>query len=143
MERRKMRTQLVPHISFKNNACEAMKFYQKVFGGKLVLQTFKDFNASQDPSEDDKIMHAMLETENGMTFMAADTPNRMEHHPGTNFSLTLSGDNQEELTAYFQKLSAGGTITMPLEKSMWGDLFGMCIDPFGIGWMVNIATPKA
>lgn len=119
-----------------------MKFYQTVFGGKLVLQTFKEFNASQNPSEDDKIMHAMLEAENGITFMAADTPDRMEYHPGSNFTLTLSGDNQEELTTYFQKLSAGGTITMPLGKSIWGDLFGMCVDPFGIGWMVDISLPK-
>jgi len=78
-----------------------------------------------------------------MTLMASDTPARMEYRPGNNISLSLSGENEAELTAYFQKLSAGGTITMPLTKAMWGDMFGMCTDKFGVGWLVNISAPKA
>ena len=120
-----------------------MEFYRTVFGGKLELHTFKEYNASQDPSEDNKIMHSMLEAENGITFMAADTPNSMEYHAGTNMSMSLSGDNEAELTAYFEKLSAGGMVTMPLEKASWGDSFGMCTDKFGVQWMVNIAGQKA
>ena len=133
-----MSSQLNPYLSFKDNARQAMEFYQTVFGGKLLINTFKEFHASQDPSEDDKIMHAMLEAENGITFMAADTPNAMEYHPGTNISMSLSGDNQAELKGYYEKLSAGGTIGMPLEKAPWGDTFGMLTDQFGINWMVNI-----
>jgi len=135
-----MQTKLIPHISFKNNAREAMEFYQTVFGGKLVINTFKEYHASRDPSEDDKIMHAALEAENGISFMAADTPNGMEYRPGTSFSLSLNGNNETELKSYFQKLSAGGTISMPLEKAPWGDTFWMCTDKFGITWMVNITV---
>jgi PhnB protein len=138
-----MPSQLNPYLSFKDNARQAMEFYQTVFGGKLSINTFKEFHASQDPAEDDKIMHAMLEAENGITFMAADTPNGMEYRPGTNYSMSLSGADQAELTTYFQKLSAGGTISMPLEKAPWGDTFGMLTDKFGVNWMVNIAGPKA
>jgi len=138
-----MQTKLNPYINFKNNTREAIQFYQSVFGGKLTMSTFKEFQASQDPSEDNLIMHAELETENGMTLMASDTPARMEYRPGNNISLSLSGENEAELTAYFQKLSAGGTITMPLTKAMWGDTFGMCTDKFGVGWLVNISAPKA
>jgi PhnB protein len=87
-------------------------------------------------------MHAMLEAENGITFMAADTPNGMPYTPGTNISISLSGENQAELTAYYEKLSAGGTVVEPLTKAPWGDTFGMLVDPFGINWMVNIAGPK-
>ena len=89
------------------------------------------------------IMHAMLEAENGITLMGADTPNRMPYTPGTNFSISLSGENQAELTSYYEKLSAGGTVVEPLTKAPWGDLFGMLVDRFGINWMVNIAGPKA
>jgi PhnB protein len=135
-----MNTQFSPHIGFKSNARQAMEFYQTVFGGKLILNTFKEFHASQDPSEDDKIMHAELIADNGFSLMAADTPDRMEFRPGTNFGLTLSGDNQAELSAWFMELSAGGMVTMPLEKSPWGDTFGMCIDKFGVTWMVNITA---
>jgi len=138
-----MQTKLNPYLSFKSNTREAIQFYQSVFGGKLTMSTFKEFNASQDPIEDNLIMHAELETENGMTLMASDTPARMEYRPGNNISLSLSGENEAELTAYFQKLSVGGTITMPLTKAMWGDMFGMCTDKFGVGWLVNISAPKA
>lgn len=133
-----MQSRLNPYLSFKDNAREAMEFYKTVFGGKLDMNTFKDFQASEDPSEDDKIMHSMLEAENGITFMAADTPNRMAYQPGTNISMSLSGEKEAELRRYFEKLSAGGTVTQPLEKAAWGDAFGMCTDKFGINWMVNI-----
>jgi PhnB protein len=138
-----MPTKLNPYLNFKDNAREAITFYKSVFGGKLTISTFKEFHASKDPSEDNKIMHSELITENGITLMASDTPNGMEYRPGTNISVSLSGDSEPELKAYFEKLAAGGTITQPLEKAPWGDSFGMCVDKFGINWLVNIATPKA
>jgi PhnB protein len=138
-----MPTRLNPYLSFKDNARQAMEFYQTVFGGKLTMSTFKEFHASQDPSQDNKIMHAVLEADNGITFMAADSPNRMEHKAGANFSISLSGDNEAELRGYFEKLAAGGTVTMPLEKASWGDTFGMLTDKFGVPWMVNIAGRKS
>ncbi len=133
-----MATKLNPYLNFKDNTREAMEFYKSILGGKLDLSTYKEFQASEDPSEDNKIMHAVLEV-GDMTLMAADTPNRMEHKPGSNFSLSLSGDDEAELKGYFEKLAEGGQITMPLEKAQWGDTFGMLVDKFGISWLVNIA----
>ena len=138
-----MQTKLNPYLSFKDNARQAMEFYQSVFGGKLTVNTYKEFHASEDPSEGDKIMHAMLEAENGITFMAADTPNAMEYRPGANISMSLSGINEEELRGYFEKLSAGGQVTMPLEQAPWGATFGMCTDRFDVNWMVNITVQQA
>jgi PhnB protein len=138
-----MQTRLNPYLSFKDNAREAMEFYKTVFGGKLEISTFKDLHASQDPSEDNKIMHSVLEADNGITFMASDTPDRMEYKAGNNYHMSLSGDNEAELRGYYEKLSAGGTIIMPLEKAMWGDTFGMLIDKFGVQWLVNIAGQRA
>lgn len=134
-----MESRLNPYISFKDNARQAMEFYQSVFGGELTMNTFAEFQASSDPSEDNKIMHAQLEAENGIVFMAADTPSQMEYQPGASISMSLSGDNEVELSAYFKKLSKDGTIIMPMEKASWGDTFGMCMDQFGITWMVNIS----
>ncbi len=138
-----MQTRLNPYLSFGDNAREAMNFYKTVFGGKLTMSTFKELHGSQDPSEDALIMHAELEADNGITFMASDTPKRMVYSVGTNFSMSLSGDNEAELTGYFERLSAGGAITMPLEKAPWGDTFGMCTDKFGVPWLVNITGQKA
>jgi PhnB protein len=137
-----MQSKLNPYLSFKNEAREAMEFYRGVFGGRLELNTFKDYHASQDPSEDDKIMHSVLYAD-GIEFMASDTPDRMEYKPGTNFSMSLSGDDEGELTGYFEKLAAGGAVTMPLNKAAWGDTFGMLSDKFGITWLVNITGAKS
>src|SRR5215472_2639167 len=137
-----MQSTLNPYLSFRDNAREAMEFYKTVFGGKLEMQTFKEYHASQDPSEDNKIMHAMLTADNGIVFMASDTPNSMEYRTGTNMSMSLSGDNETELRGYYEKLSAGGTIGMPLEKAPWGDTFGMFTDKFGVSWLVNISGQK-
>jgi PhnB protein len=137
-----MSSVLNPYLGFKDNCREAMEFYQSVLGGKLDTSTFKEFHASQDPSEDDLVMHSVLTADNGITFMASDTPSRMEYKPGTNFSMSLSGDDDAELSGYFDKLADGGKVTMPLEKAVWGDKFGMLVDKFGIQWLVNIAQPK-
>jgi PhnB protein len=138
-----MLTKLNPYISFKSNAREAMTFYKSVFGGKLTLRTFKEFNASQTPAEDNLVMHSELDAGDGFIFMASDTPQRMEYQPGHNIAMSLTGENEDQLKTYFKKLSTGGKVSMPLKKEIWGDMFGMCTDKFGIGWLVNITAKKA
>ena len=137
-----MTSRLNPYISFPGNAREAMEFYSDVFGGKLDINTFGEFG-TQEPDQASKVMHAQLESDNGMTIMASDLAPGMEHHPGNNITVSLSGDDADELRGYWEKLSAGGNITMQLEKQMWGDEFGMCVDRFGVAWMVNIAQPQS
>ncbi|HET6628084.1 MAG TPA: VOC family protein [Nocardioidaceae bacterium] len=137
-----MGTLLNPYLSFRDNARQAMEFYQSVFGGELTLNTFGEYQASEDPAEQDKVMHAMLQTQGGLALMGSDTPNGMDFTPGTNFSVSLSGDDETELRGYWDKLSDGGTVTMQLEKAPWGDTFGMCADKFGVSWLVNIAPAK-
>lgn len=138
-----MPTRLNPYISFKNKAREAMTFYQTVFGGKLTLTTFKEGGAPVGPDEENNIMHAILEADNGIVFMGADTPNHMEYKPGTNISISLSGDDEAELTEYWNKLSTGANVSQPLSKAPWGDTFGMLTDQFEIFWMINITAKKA
>ncbi|MBM0227925.1 MULTISPECIES: VOC family protein [Micromonospora] len=137
-----MASRLNPYLSFRDSARQAMEFYQNVFGGNLTLSTFGEFG-NPDPAVADKVMHAMLETDRGFTLMASDTPPEMEYQPGNNIAISLSGDDADELRGYWKQLSESGTVSMPLEKQMWGDEFGMCVDRFGIGWMVNIAGPQA
>ncbi|MBA3287898.1 MAG: VOC family protein [Acidimicrobiia bacterium] len=139
-----MTTRLNPYLGFRGNAREAMEFYRSVFGGELAVNTFADFQASDDPAQKDKIMHSMLETESGLTLMGADTLEGSDATPGTEHSVSLSGEDEAELRGYWEKLSDGATISAPLEKAPWGDTFGMCTDKFGIVWMVNIAgTPPS
>jgi PhnB protein len=136
-----MPSRLNPYISFNGNAREALEFYQSVLGGDLAVNTFGEFGQSGGEHEAvaDQIMHGQLESTAGYTIMAADTPPGMDYSPGTNFAVSLSGDDNDELRGYWEKLSQGGTVMVPLEKQMWGDEFGMCADKFGVTWMVNIA----
>ncbi|ALV43546.1 MULTISPECIES: VOC family protein [Pseudarthrobacter] len=139
-----MPTTLNPYLGFRENAREAMTFYQSVFGGDLALSTFGEFHASEDPAEADKIMHGMLTASNGLVLMGADTPNGMDLATGSSISVSLSGDDEAELRGYWEKLSAdGGTVTVPLEPAPWGDIFGMCTDRFGTAWLVNVNNPQA
>lgn len=140
-----MATTLNPYLGFRGNAREALDFYQTVFGGEVTRSTFAEFHASEDPAEADKVMHSMLVSPNGLVLMASDTPNAMSYTPGDNFSVSLSGgpDSEAELLGYWQKLSDGATITAPMNTAPWGDQFGMCIDKFGVNWLVNIAAAEA
>lgn len=133
-----MTTQLNPYLSFRDNAREAMTFYESVFGGELTISTFADMHASEDPAEQDKVMHAQLLTEDGLCLMGADTPQSMDLPAGSSISLSLNGEDGPTLTNWYDKLADSGNVVMPLEKAPWGDSFGMCVDGFGVSWMVNI-----
>lgn len=136
-----MATRLNPYISFAGNARQAMEFYEQVFGGTLTLNAYSDFDPSGQAPEG--IMHAMLVTGSGYTIMGADNPPGQQHEPGNNIAVSLSGDDADELRGYWDRLSEGGTVAVPLEKQMWGAEFGMCVDRFGIAWMVNIGGAAA
>ena len=137
-----MTSRLNPYLNFNGNARQALQFYQSVFGGELNLNTFADFGG-QDSPDADRIMHGQLETDAGYTIMAADVPSSMESHSMAGCSVSLSGDDGDVLRGYWEKLAAGGTITMPMQKQSWGDEFGMCVDGFGVPWLVNISQAQA
>ena len=119
-----------------------MEFYRGVFGGELVLTTYGEGNMAEDPADASRIMHGQLEAPNGMTLMGADSPPGQPASSGSAITISLSGEDESELTGYWDGLLDGGAVTMPLEKAPWGDQFGMLTDRFGVGWMVNIAgTP--
>jgi PhnB protein len=136
-------TKLNPYINFKDNTKDAMDFYKSVFGGELTISTFKE-GMGQDGPDADKIMHSMLIVGPEMTLMASDTPEHMEYKPAAGMGLSLSGENsdEEKLKGYWDKLSEGANVFMPMDKAPWGDTFGMLTDKFGISWMVNISGKK-
>jgi PhnB protein len=136
-----MASKLNPYLNFQDNAREAMEFYQSVLGGQLDVSTFGEYG-DEGPTKDG-VMHAQLETPSGFTLMASDTPPGMHADTGGAVSISLSGDDADELRGYWAKLSEGASVTMPLEKQMWGDEFGMLTDRFGMQWMVNIAGNAA
>ena len=138
-----MASRLNPYLSFDGDARDAMETYKGVFGGELTVSTFGDMGQT-DEALKDKVMHSQLETPAGFTLMASDTPPGTEqpYQRGNSFSVSLSGDDEAELRGYWDGLAAGGQVTLPLDKQVWGDVFGMVADRFGVLWMVNIAQPQ-
>ena len=136
-----MTSRLNPYLTFNGNAREAMEFYQSVFGGELTVSTFGEFGTA-DPGLRDQVMHAQLSTPQGYTLMASDCPPGMDYRPGDTITVSLSGGAADGLREWWDRLAAGGQVRMPLEKQMWGDEFGQCVDRFGTPWMVNIAASR-
>ncbi|MDY7088094.1 MAG: VOC family protein [Actinomycetota bacterium] len=136
-----MASQLNPYLTFDGNAREAMEFYHTVLGGDLKVNTFGEFGAP-DPALADKIMHAMLTTDKGYVLMASDTAPGMDFSPGNTITVSLSGDPGEGLEEVWEKLADGGTVQLPFEKQMWGDLYGQLIDKYGVPWMIDVVAPQ-
>jgi len=132
-----MASQLNPYLNFNGNARQAMEFYRDVFGGELAITTFADLGTGGVDA--DRVMHSMLETDAGYSLMAADVPSAMEYQPIAGASVSLSGDDADALRSYWERLSASGSVTMPMQKQAWGDEFGMCVDGFGVPWLINIS----
>ena len=137
-----MTSRLNPYLNFNGNARQALEFYAEVFGGSLNLTTFEDFGIKDAPHSH-KIMHGQLETEANYTLMAGDTPPEMGYEGMHGFGVSISGDDGDVLRGYFEKLSEGGSVTMPMQKQAWGDEFGMCTDKFGVSWLVDVGAPQA
>ena len=138
-----MTVRLNPYVNFDGNAREAMAFYQSVLGGELTISTFGEFGMSEDPADQDKVMHSHLVTPDGLDLMCSDAPSHMEVEGHSGFSVSLSGDEEDKLRGYFEGLSEGGTVVMPFGKAPWGAVFGMFTDKFGVDWLVNSGEESA
>ena len=106
-----MASRLNPYISFAGNAREAMEFYQGVFGGELTMNTFGEYGRAGRPRVADKIMHAQLETDRRLHADGRRHAARAwSTTRATTSSVSLSGEDADELRGYWDKLSGGGTV---------------------------------
>lgn len=129
-----------PYLNFAGNAREAMEYYQSIFGGKLDVMTFGDFNMPNMPAEG--TMHAALVTDD-FTVMGCDAmPGAEQTWGGTRNYIAFMGDDVDTLVGWYNALAADGTPGMPLEKQVWGDMYGDVKDKYGIEWMFNISLPE-
>ena len=133
-----------PYLTFNGNCEEAFNFYRSVFGGEFpYVGRFKDMPADGGKpvpaSEGEKIMHISLPISKETVLMGSDSSEAFGQATvvGNNFSISINANSEEEAKKLFNGLSAGGKVTMPLDKTFWGALFGMFTDKFGIQWMVN------
>ncbi|MFC4140034.1 MULTISPECIES: VOC family protein [unclassified Microbacterium] len=128
---------LNPYLSFRDNAREAMTFYQSVLGGKLDLVEFSSFPMPHDAADANKIMHSWLETDDGMVLAGSDTPAGMEYQEPRGISVSMSTDDGARAQAIWDGLADGGTVDIPFDGAPWGGRFGMITDRYGVSWMIT------
>ena len=140
---------LNPYLSFKDQAREALTFYQSVLGGELNVMTFGDMPENPEmPVPDDTkalVMHGQLDTPSGLTLMASDTGSMMPYVPassGVTVALTGGADDVDYVRSAFEALSDGGSDVLPFELAPWGDYYGQLKDKFGISWMFDAGTAQ-
>lgn len=139
------------YLTFHNNCEEAFEFYKSVFGGEFsYIGRFKDMppqEGSEPMTEEmgNKIMHVSLQISKETCIMGSDTGGEWatSFKQGNNFSLSISTDSKANADRFFNELSAGGQVTMPMADTFWGDYFGMFTDRFGINWMISFNAQHA
>ncbi|MEV7005187.1 VOC family protein [Streptosporangium sp. NPDC051022] len=137
-----MSVKSVAHVNFRGDARAALEFYQSVFGGDVAVVTYKDSGNVQDPAEADQVMWGQVAAGNGFHVMAYDVPSRLPWNQGENsFFLSVRGETTEEVTEYWQRLSAGATVVQPLGPAQWAPLYGMLKDRFGVVWVLDVVSP--
>jgi PhnB protein len=131
--------QMNVHLNFQGNCAEAFEFYKEVFGAK---NTFAMKYGEAPPGMPvpldwkDKIMHTSIPLGDGQ-LMGCDAP------PGGStplggFQISVSSKDEAEVKGIYEALKDGGSVQMPMAKTFWSPMFGMCTDKFGVGWMVGM-----
>jgi PhnB protein len=130
------------YLTFNGNCLEAFEFYKSVFGGEFpYVGRFSDMppQENQTAPDGELIMHISLPISKETILMGSDTGGEWAVHykQGNNMSLSINTDSEAEADRLFGGLSAGGLVTMPMNRTFWGSYFGMFTDKFGINWMVS------
>ena len=131
-----------PYLNFDGKCEEAFNFYKSVFGGEfqMIQRISETPHADLLPADErNRIMHVSLPVGKGIILMGSDIMPSMGHTLviGNNNHISIHPETKAETDTIFKALSAGGTVTMPLEETFWGAYFGMFADKFGVLWMIN------
>jgi PhnB protein len=131
--------QPIPYLFFDGNCIDVVRFYERILGAKLeTIVRFADMDGQCSPEHAQRIAHARLVFEGGGQLFAGDCHPSIPYGEGIKgVSLTLNYDTVEQAQQAFDALSDGGTVTMPMQGSMWAKAFGMLVDRYGVRWMIN------
>jgi len=135
------------YINFPGQTAEAIDFYASVFHTKVVSKmTFGDAAFMQAPEHaKSKIVHAQVPITDAVHLMASDAVEGFgpPYKQGNHFHVSIVANDKAEADRVFAELSAGGSVGMPLANAPWGPYFGMCVDKYGVQWMVSLEGPAS
>ncbi|HXT00659.1 MAG TPA: VOC family protein [Elusimicrobiota bacterium] len=129
---------VIPYLNFDGRCAEALKFYEKILGGRTLMKMTwgeSPMGAKIEPAWKDKIIHATFSLD-GQEMGAADSPPEYYQKP-QGLSITLNIASPEQAEKIFKALSENGKVSMPIQETFWARRFGMFTDQFGIPWMIN------
>ncbi len=150
-----MTIQTTTHLNFRGDARAALEFYQSVFGGHLVVNTYADFGMPAEVPGSDKVVFGLVAAENGFRVMGYDVPGLTDgpivgggstrRENGTTVTdqavfVSLSADTLEELQGHWDALAVGAVVVEPLAASAWSAGFGMLTDRFGVTWSISVSA---
>jgi PhnB protein len=130
-----------PYIAFKGNCRKAIEFYKGALDAEVIFTQTVGESPMSDMGPAENIMHCTMKV-GDTTIMMCDDPRPDSPAAGGNISLAIGMDDAERARNIFAKLSQGGTVIMPIEKTYWAEAFGMVADPFGVKWMINCSAAK-
>jgi PhnB protein len=130
-----------PFVFFGGDCRDAFIHYREILGGDLFLLSFADAPSEQlvPPEQADLIIHAALTTD-GAYVMGSDDPTG-EFTGIEGMSVSVSVDDVDEARRVIDGLADGGQVTAPLAETFFSPAFGMCVDRFGVPWMIVAASP--
>ena len=129
---------ITPFLWFDHQAEEAANFYTPIFPNSKIIKVIRYGKNSPGPAGSVMTVEFQLE---GQTFVALNGGPIFKFTEALSF--VVNCQSQDEVDRYWEKLSASGNTTLPMQKQTWGDEFGMVVDKFGITWLVNISQPQA
>jgi PhnB protein len=133
---------LTPYLHFAGNAEEALNFYKDALGGEIIaINRYGNSPVPSDEDYKDKIMHSRLVFGDNLIMISDSFKGNAVSTKG-NIQLSIEADSAEQINTLFEKMGAGGTVTMPLQRQFWGATFGMLVDKFGVAWMFNFEDKK-
>lgn len=150
-----MPIQMTTHLNFRGDAHQALTFYQSVFGGQLVIKTYRDFGMPAHVPGADKVVFGLVAAENGFRVMAYDIPGQTaggiasggstRRQNGSTITdqalfVSISADNLEEVKGYWDELSVDAKIVEPLAAPAWSAGFGILTDRFGVTWTASVTA---
>jgi PhnB protein len=133
------------HLNFRGQAREALDFYAAVFGGQVLAFTFDragDARDTADGAVGEQVKWGGVTAPDGFSVMAFDVPPGRAYDPGTDaVYVSVRGTDPDEITRYWQALTAGGTVRADLGPAGYAPLYGMVTDRFGVTWVLDVLPP--
>lgn len=128
---------VIPYLTFKGNCREAMSFYAEVFGTELeMIMTAGEMPDWEAPDEvKDLIAHCSFRVAGGEIYASDMLMGEIGDMDGMSVMVSLP-DKAAAKDAY-DKLSAGGEVSMEFQETFWSPGFGTFRDKYGTPWMIS------